>query len=57
MSKAYTNLETKIRRAGDEGDSVSTEKLEASVYRAYTASKITPDEYNRLCCLIDCIFG
>ena len=57
MSQAYTRLESKIRKAGDPEDSISMEKLEAAVYRAYTTSKITPDEYNRLCRLIDYISG
>jgi hypothetical protein len=56
MPSAFETMKAKILKAGDGNESLSQEKLEDMVYKRYTSSKITPEEYNELCCLIDGVF-
>ena len=51
MSPAYDLLMAKIRKAEDGDESITQDKLEEQIYKRYVENKLTPEEYNELCCI------
>ncbi len=57
MSPAYDLLMAKIRKAEDGDESITQDKLEEQIYKRYVENKLTPEEYNELCCICDGVFS
>lgn len=57
MSPAYDSLISKIRKAENGDESITQERMEELIYKRYTEDRLTPEEYNELCCLCDGVFA
>ena len=53
----YDLLMAKIRKAEDGDESITQERMEELIYKRYTENKLTPEEYNELCCICDGVFA
>lgn len=53
----YDFIMAKIRKAEDGDESITQERMEELIYRRYTENRLTPEEYNELCCICDGVFA
>ena len=53
----YDYILAKIRKAEDGDESITQERMEELIYRRYTENRLTPEEYNELCCICDGVFA
>lgn len=56
MSRTYATLKRKIEKAAEEGAIMIQEQLDKLVYQKYSSGKITQDEYNSLCFMMETRF-
>ena len=53
----YDFIMAKIRKAEDGDEAITQERMEELIYRRYTENRLTPEEYNELCCICDGVFA
>lgn len=56
MSYTFTSLRNKIRKAEEDNSRYSAEDLEIMIYEKYQDGKLTPNEYNELCTILEFAF-